>query len=157
MQRAQPLMRALLRATLAQTEASTAQQLLCASSFHTAGICSSLSSPKRSAMPSLPQRNGSLASSLLLQGAQVRHAGHDVKPEVPGNAIDNWAEMRLSHNKEKPNNLGGSYYMNVGIFGFAYLLNEAYFFPPRTVYVALFVFALLYVRKGNFVPSFPQH
>ena len=36
------------------------------------------------------------------------------------------------------------------MMGFAYWLNDSYYFPARTLWVGALVFLLLYVRKGFF-------
>lgn len=161
MQRSSNVLRSLLRASQAfGSQASSveagAQQVL---QLHT-GSTSSVFKAQASLL-SRP-RTGALSSALSLpssqqqeqQHQQFRHAG-DYKPDVPGNAVDNWAAMRATYDKEKPNSLGGSYYSNVAVFAFAYTLNDFYFFPARTQYLAAFVFFLLYVRRGSFVASFP--
>jgi hypothetical protein len=150
---AQPLLHSLVKAI----EASSAQQVLSASGYHTAGVCGSLipTSPKRSVPLGLPGLSSSLAQSLLLQ-PHVRHAGHNFEPPLPGNTVDNWASMRQTFVKDKPNNLGSSYAVNVSVFAFAYTLHDMYFFPPRTLYLSALVFLLLYVRRAGFTPSFPQ-
>ena len=80
---------------------------------------------------------------------QLRFA-HDFKPEVPGNTVDNWSSLRGAFSKDKPNSLGGNYYATILMMGFAYWLNDSYYFPARTLWVGALVFLLLYVRKGFF-------
>lgn len=80
---------------------------------------------------------------------QLRFAG-DYKPELPGNTVDNWNALRGAFNKDKPSSLGGNYYANILVMGFAYWLNDSYYFPARTLWVGALVFTLLYVRKSFF-------
>ncbi|PNH01908.1 hypothetical protein TSOC_012160 [Tetrabaena socialis] len=120
-----------------------------AASFSTSGSfgpSSSSATPSPAVRPSLL---ASLGSTGLCSPQGVRFHG-DLKPEVRGDAVGNWSEMRASFNKERPSSLGGSYYSNVLVMGFAYWLNEAYYFPPRTLYIGALVFLLLYVRKAFF-------
>lgn len=83
------------------------------------------------------------------QQQQLRFAG-DYRPEVPGNTVDNWTELRGAFDKDKPNSLGGNYYANVLVMGFAYWLNDSYYYPARTLWVGALVFTLLYVRRSFF-------
>jgi hypothetical protein len=80
---------------------------------------------------------------------QLRFAG-DYKPEVPGNTIDNWNALRGAFSKDKPSSLGANYYANILVMGFAYWLNDSYYFPARTLWIGALVFTLLYVRKSFF-------
>ncbi|KAG2501652.1 hypothetical protein HYH03_000156 [Edaphochlamys debaryana] len=103
-----------------------------------------------------PAARPSLLSSLNNSGPcsppGVRFAS-DLKPEVEGNTVDNWAEMRATFNKERASSLGGSYYTNVLVMGFAYWLNDSYYFPSRTLYIGALVFFALYVRKATFASA----
>lgn len=164
MQRSSSVLLSLMRTTQAfgsQAGAAEAgaQQLM---QLHS-GIVLSSAHKAQSSLLTRP-RIGALSSALSFPASQERegHQQHqqfrfagDYKPEVPGNAVDNWAAMRATFNKERPNSLGGSYYSNVAVFAFAYTLNDFYFFPARTQYLAAFVAFLLYVRRNNFVPTFP--
>ncbi|GIL92673.1 hypothetical protein Vretimale_19449 [Volvox reticuliferus] len=125
------------------------------SSLHRAAALGSLVSGagNGSSLPTPAVNRPSLLSSLEVStrcsSKGVRFAG-DYKPDVPGNTIDNWNTLRASFDKEQPNSLGGNYYLNVLVMGFAYWLNDAYYFPPRTLYIGALVFFCLYVRKGFF-------
>ncbi|PNW72082.1 hypothetical protein CHLRE_16g683150v5 [Chlamydomonas reinhardtii] len=127
----------------------TSLQRALASSYTT---LSSSTGSSSSSLPTPAVRPG-LLSSLSSSGPcgvkGIRFAG-DYKPEVPGNTVDNWTELRASWNKERASSLGTNYYLNVAVMGFAYWLNEAYYFPPRTLYVGALVFFALYVRKAYF-------
>lgn len=136
----------------AQLETTFQRALSCSyttSSFGAAGNSSSLPTPALK-----PSAISGLAGSALLKNSSHGLGGlrfaSDIKPEVPGNTVDNWAAMREDFNKERASSLGANYYLNVLTMGFAYWLNESYYFPPRTLYIGGLVFAVLYVRKGFF-------
>lgn len=154
MQRASlSLLRSAAAAAPAQLEAGLGKAL--GSSAH---LFSTASPPlgQQPASPALAGRTPALASLLLLRHAQrsspqqqLRFAGN-YRPEVPGNTVDNWTELRGAFGKERPNSLGGNYYANVLVMGFAYWLNDSYYFPARTLWVGALVFTLLYVRRSFF-------
>ncbi|GLC40642.1 hypothetical protein PLESTB_000037300 [Pleodorina starrii] len=125
-------------------EASLQRAAAVSSLINGAGSCSALPTP--AVRPSLLSCL-KISESCFSKG--VRFAG-DYKPDVPGNTIDNWSALRASFDTEQPNSLGGNYYLNVLVMGFAYWLNDAYYFPPRTAYIGALIFFCLYVRKGFF-------
>ncbi|KXZ55693.1 hypothetical protein GPECTOR_2g1243 [Gonium pectorale] len=135
----------LLRSCLAgplPLEASLQRALTCSLSTVTGAGSGSTASVRPSVLFGLTNAKSCAVSN-------VRFAG-DYKPAVPGNTIENWSKLRDSFNKERPSSLGGNYYANVLVMGFAYWLNEAYYFPPRTIYIGALVFFCLYVRKAFF-------
>ncbi|KAG2451325.1 hypothetical protein HYH02_003930 [Chlamydomonas schloesseri] len=130
-----------------QLEASLQRAL--ASSFSTLGSSTGSSSSNLPTPAVRPGLLSSLSSSGPCDVKGIRFAG-DYKPEVPGDTVENWNQLRASFNKERASSLGGSYYLNIAVMGFAYWLNEAYYFPPRTLYVGALVFFALYVRRAYF-------